>query len=170
MALITVISTGDGTAWVDNPNPAPNDTVTLTCQPFAGGATLEDIEARDGGGYSVALAVVPVQTFTWAYDTLTITVTFSTPKVNITIDGDGSAYVDTDYPTAGQTVTLTVTPDTNGKIKSIIGYDENGNMITFRNAKVQTFTWNYQSLDIFVTFKNKASHRMPIWEYPLFRN
>ena len=49
-------------------------------------------------------------------------------------------------------------------------YDENGNMITFDPIPEQDFTWEYETLDIIVTFAKKGlPHRMPIWMYPYLR-
>lgn len=78
MAFIFVNVNGDGTAYVDNPNPLPNDLVTLFAYPDTG-AELLDIIARDEGGHSIALSVVPEQSFQYmsAYGNITIDVYFS---------------------------------------------------------------------------------------------
>lgn len=168
MPLITVNYTGGGTAWVDNPNPSAGETVTLYAEPFEG-ATLDDIEAVDGEGYSIALYVQEEQTFEWQYDTMTITVTFSPPKIDITVIGDGAAWVSNDYPVTGDNVTLHCEPDPMKRIVSIVATDENGNIIPMRLKKEQTFIWLYQHLDIVITFGRAISHRMPIWMYPFLK-
>ena len=76
MSLIDVITTGNGVAWVDNPDPVQGDTVTLNAIPDTG-ETLDDIQAWDEHGYSIALYVQQVQQFTWNYGSMTISVTFS---------------------------------------------------------------------------------------------
>lgn len=168
MSKIEVTYQGGGIAYVSNPDPINGETVTLTATPFAG-ATLDDIEAWDENGYPIALYVQEVQTFTWRYVSMSIHVTFSPPKINIYIDGDGSAYVTNEYPQLGDSVTLHCDPDQGKRVKKVVGYDENGNLIPFRPIKEQTFTWNYQTLDIYVTFGRAISHHMPLWMYPMFR-
>lgn len=83
MAIVVNVS-GNGSAWVDDNNPEPNQEVTL----FAyanGGETLDDIYATDSGGHAIALSIAPVQTFRYntAWGTMTINVEFSgsTPPV-----------------------------------------------------------------------------------------
>lgn len=76
MAKIDVLITGNGTAYVDNDDPNIGDIVTLYCDPVVG-ETLDDVIAWDEHGYSIALATVAVQSFTWNYGAMTISVTFS---------------------------------------------------------------------------------------------
>lgn len=73
---ITVISTGNGIAYVSNSEPSIGETVTLYCEPDEG-ETLLDVYAVDLGGHSIALAVQLVQTFVYNYDGMIITVEFS---------------------------------------------------------------------------------------------
>lgn len=61
---IIVSTTGDGTAYVDNPNPLDGASFTLYATP-ASGETLQDITARDSHGYSIAMQVVPQYTYTY---------------------------------------------------------------------------------------------------------
>lgn len=78
MAQYTLYITteGNGTAYAV-PNPCEEDTsVTLYCIPDDG-EVLEDLDARDPQGYSVALSVVEEQTFSMTPYDLTIHVTFS---------------------------------------------------------------------------------------------
>ena len=167
MPKIEVTYTDGGTAWVDNPNPEIGEIVTLNAVPFSGGG-IDDIEAWDDQGYPIALYVQEVQTFTWNYVSMTIHVTFTPPKINIHIDGDGAAYVSNDFPSIGDNVTLHSDPDMGNRVKKIVGYDENGNVVTFRPIKEQEFIWNYQSLDIYITFGRRIPHRMPIEMYPIY--
>ena len=171
MSKIDVYSTGGGTAWVSNSDPADGETVTLNAVPVSG-ATLDDIEAFDIGGYPVAIYVQQQQQITWydSYGKLSIYVTFSEPKIHIYIDGDGTAYVSNEYPVSGETVTLYCEPDVRRRVKSVVGYDENGDIITFSNKKEQDFIWTYDTLDIYVTFGKKLEHHMPIWMYPMFND
>lgn len=67
---------GNGTAYA-SPNPQEEgQTVTLYCTPDTG-ETLDDIDARTPQGYSFALALAQVQTFTMPSYDLTIKVKFS---------------------------------------------------------------------------------------------
>ena len=168
MSDIYVEYEGGGTAWVSNSHPNIGEQVTLYAIPFAG-ATLDDIEAWDEGGYSIALSVQEEQTFTCNSQVITIHVTFSPPKIHIYIDGDGSAYVTNEYPVTGDSVTLHCDPDQGKRVKRVEAYDENGNLVPMRAVKEQTFIWNYQTLDIYVKFGRVYTHRMPIWMYPFLR-
>ena len=78
MAQYTLYITveGNGSAYA-SPNPCEEDEpVTLYCIPNEG-ESLEDIDARDPQGYSVALSVAEEQTFSMTNYDLTIHVTFS---------------------------------------------------------------------------------------------
>lgn len=174
MSLIDVVVVGNGTAWVDNPDPVLSDTVTLYATPDIG-ETLDDIEAWDSYGYSVALYVQQVQTFTWTYDAMTIKVTFSTAtptqKIFITTVGDGTAFVSNDSPHDGDTVTLDCIPDPRRKIESIEAVDKFDNPITLQKTDTQVFIWDdtWEEMYITVTFVNDMKHHMPIWMYPCLR-
>lgn len=74
--MIVVNSSGNGVAFVSNDNPAQGETVTLYCYP-AVGETLLDVYAVDLDGYSIALGVVEVQSFTYNYNGMIITAEFS---------------------------------------------------------------------------------------------
>lgn len=169
MSKIDVYSTGGGSAWVSNYDPQDGEEITIYAEPVTG-ATLDDIVAYDIGGFPVALYVQEEQTLIWqdSYGKLSIYVTFSEPLIHIYIDGDGSANVSNEYPVSGETVILECIPDMGKRIASIVGYDENGNLVRFRRKKTQSFTWVYQTLDIYVTFKRRIPHRMPIEMYPIY--
>ena len=167
MSAIEVFTQGSGMAWVSNSNPSPHEIVTLYCQPFAG-ARLEDIHAYEEHGYAVALYVQEEQTFEWTYESMMINVYFTEPKIHLYIDGNGSASVSTEFPTTGETVTLDCVPNMGQRVKKIVGYDENGNLVTFRRKKVQDFVWVYDTLDIYITFGRRIPHRMPIEMYPIY--
>ena len=62
---ISVISSGNGTAYVDVTHPIDGQNFTLYAIP-ASGETLDDITARDSHGYSIAMMVV--QQYTYTYD------------------------------------------------------------------------------------------------------
>ena len=162
MSKIDIYSTGGGSAWVSNYDPQDGEEITIYAEPVTG-ATLDDIVAFDIGGFPVALYVQEEQTLIWqdSYGKLSIYVTFSEPKIHIYIDGDGSAYVSNDYPVQGETVTLHCDPDQGKRVKKIAAYDENGTPVSFRPIKEQQFIWNYQTLNIYVTFGRAISHKMP---------
>lgn len=73
---IYVNVTGNGTAYVDNPSPSEGDEVTLYCTPN-GSDILEDVVGETITGYSVALYVQEIQTFTMPNESIIIEVTFS---------------------------------------------------------------------------------------------
>lgn len=76
MPKINIDVTGNGTAWVDNDDPNTGETVTLYCIPDVG-ATLDNVDAVDLEGHSIALAVQEEQTFTYgSYSGMIIYVTF----------------------------------------------------------------------------------------------
>lgn len=78
MSEIFVLTSGNGTAYVDNAYPLDGDTVTLYAYPDPG-ETLDDITARESHGYAVALSTTSMQSFTYrsVWNDLTIYVTFS---------------------------------------------------------------------------------------------
>lgn len=79
MGQIIVSWSGNGTAYVDDTMPEPNQLVTLYCIPDQG-ATLDDIVATDSGGYSIALdPTLTQQSFRYnsAWGTMFIGVQFS---------------------------------------------------------------------------------------------
>ena len=79
MGQIIVSWSGNGTAYVDDTMPEPNQLVTLYCVPDSG-ETLEDIVATDSGGYSIALdPTLTQQSFRYnsAWGTVLINVYFS---------------------------------------------------------------------------------------------
>lgn len=76
--MIYVNSSGNGTAYVSNPNPADGETVTLYAIPSSG-ATLLDLIAVDDGGYSIAISVQEQQQITYRayWINMYVTATFS---------------------------------------------------------------------------------------------
>lgn len=90
MATITVYSSGNGYAYVDNSSPVQGDIITLYAIADTG-ETINDIYAVDQYGYSIALdPTLWQQQFTYQnyYGNITITVQFSgsqppTPTLSI---------------------------------------------------------------------------------------
>ena len=79
MGQIIVSWSGNGTAYVDDTMPEPNQLVTLYCIPDQG-ATLDDIIAIDSGGHYIALdPTLTQQSFRYnsAWGTMQIGVQFS---------------------------------------------------------------------------------------------
>lgn len=78
MAFIWVNVSGNGTAYVDNPNPIAGDQVTLYAYADQG-EQINDIYALDSGGHYIAMYVQPQQTFTYnsAWGDVSIYVEFS---------------------------------------------------------------------------------------------
>lgn len=75
---IQIHSSGDGTAYVNDYNPEPNQWVTLFAYPNSG-ETLNDITATDAQGHSIAMSVSQEQSFRYnsSWGTMHIYVTFS---------------------------------------------------------------------------------------------
>lgn len=73
---IFLVVSGNGTAEVIPTSQEGGQPVTLYCLPYSG-ETLDDIEAQDPEGHSVALEVSEEQTFNMPAFNLTIYVTFS---------------------------------------------------------------------------------------------
>jgi len=86
MSKINVTYSGNGYAYISDPDPEPNQWVTLFANPSYG-ETLVDIVATDSQGYSIALGVQQQQTFRYnsAWGNIFIVVTFSgtTPSFNM---------------------------------------------------------------------------------------
>ena len=78
MSKINVTYSGNGTAYISDVDPEPNQMVTLYAYPDQG-ATLDDIAATDSGGHSIALLVTQEQSFRYNADwgNMRIVVTFS---------------------------------------------------------------------------------------------
>lgn len=150
MSNIYVNVIGNGTAWVDNPNPNNGDIITLYAYEDAGAALL-DITAVDYQGYSIALATTNVQQFQYdaSWQDMTITVTFSHDIITVNANGSGVAYVDNPNPNNGDTVTLYANPV--GRKYRLIGiecYDNSFNLIWTATTETTQFTYDSSWGDI----------------------
>ena len=150
MSNIFVNVIGNGSAWVDNPNPNNGDIITLYAYEDAGAALL-DITAVDYQGYSIALATTNEQQFQYdaSWQDMTITVTFSHDIITVNANGSGIAYVDNINPDNGDMVTLYATPV--GRKYMLIGiecYDSSFNLIWTATTETTQFVYDSSWGDI----------------------
>lgn len=160
MSNIYVNSTGNGVAYVDNPNPTTTgEVITLYAYP-ASGANLIDIEMVDQNGYSIAVSVIVVQTI--AYDAswgdCTITVTFSADIITVNSTGNGWAVVDNLNPDNGDSVRLSCTPGSSkDEVIGITITDQNNNVYNLPAVEDQYFTydsnWGDITIDVYFDIK-----------------
>ena len=78
MSKITLVVSGNGTAWVDDVDPEPNQVFTLYA--YANPPDdLYDIRAQDENGYWIAMQVTPVAQYQYnaAWGNITIYVDFT---------------------------------------------------------------------------------------------
>lgn len=76
--MITVVTIGNGTAYVSDANPSDGQTITVYAYPNTG-ESLDDLYAVDQDGHSIALLLQQVQPLTYraAWGDVTITAEFS---------------------------------------------------------------------------------------------
>ncbi|MBO4695627.1 MAG: hypothetical protein J5656_06930 [Clostridia bacterium] len=87
--MINVTYRGNGYAYIDDPNPEPNQIVTLYAYPDAG-ETIDDMIATDQHGYFIALDPSrTVQSFqyysSWGNVQITVIFSGSTPPTPTTV-------------------------------------------------------------------------------------
>lgn len=160
MSNIYVNSTGNGTAYVDNPNPTYTGEV-ITIYAYAdSGATLLDILMWDQNDYSIAVAVAPVQQIAYNADwgDCTIDVTFSHDIITVNANGNGWASVDNLNPNDGDSVRLSCTPGGRKyEVSEIYITDSNGNTWHLLPVEDQYFTydanWGDITIDVYFDLK-----------------
>lgn len=151
MSNIIVNSTGNGSAYVDTPNPTyTGEVITIYAYP-ASGASLIDITMDDQNGYPIAVSVTTVQQI--AYDITwgdcIINVTFSHDIITVNSNGNGWAVVDNPYPDNGDSVRLSCTPGSaQYEVTDIIITDSNSNSWHLPAVDDQYFTYDSSWGDI----------------------
>ena len=162
MSNIYVNVIGNGSAWVDNAAPSNGDVITLYAYAVSG-YFLIDISAVDQNGYSIAMAVTPVQQFVYDanWGDVTIAVKFSHDIITINDNGQGFSYVSNYYPADGESVTLVCNPDPHCEVINIVGTDQNGNDIGLIIADTQSFTYysSYGDVTIDVYYDKKFLYK-----------
>ena len=156
MSNIYVNSTGNGVAYVDNPNPTTTgEVITLYAYP-ASGANLIDIEMVDQNGYSIAVSVIVVQTIAYnaSWGDCTITVKFSADIITVNSTGNGWVVVDNLNPNNGDSVRLSCTPGSSqDEVVDIIVTDQNGNTWHLPPVDDQYFiydsSWGDITIDVY---------------------
>lgn len=162
MSNIYVVSSGNGSAYVDN--PAPNNGEIVTIYAYADpGATLDDLYMTDQNGAYIAISVTPVQQISYnsAWGNCTITAQFSVgggDTITVNANGNGMAYVDNANPSDGDTVYLYSFPG--GRKYMLIGidcYDSNMNLLWTADQETVSFTYddNWGNITIEVYFNLK---------------
>lgn len=164
MSNIYVISSGNGSAYVDNPYPNNGEIVTIYAYP-ASGEQILDLYMQDQNGYYIAVSQVPVQQISYdaSWGDCTITVQFSSGGgggdiITVNVNGNGMAHVDNANPSDGDTVYLYSFPGGNKYILTGIDcYDSNMNLLWTANQDTVSFTYdgNWGNITIEVYFDMK---------------
>lgn len=158
MSNIDVVVTGNGTAYVDNPNPVNGDIITIYAYADPG-AQLLDILMWDQNGYSIAIAVQQIQQIVYddTWGDCTIYATFSHDIITVNTDGNGYAYVSNVTPADGETVTLYSTPNNHYVVLEIICSDSNQQVLWTAQGDTVSFTYdaNWGDITIDVYFDKK---------------
>lgn len=150
MSNIYVNVIGNGTAYVDNPNPNNGDVITIYAFEDPG-AQLIDLTMQDQNGMYIAIFVQQIQQLVYdaSWGDCTITATFSHDIITVHANGSGVAYVDNPNPNNGDSVTLYANPV--GRKYMLIGiecYDSNFNPIWTATTETTQFTYDSSWGDI----------------------
>lgn len=145
MSNIYVNVIGNGTGYVDNPNPNNGDIITIYAY-LTPPASLLDITMQSQYGYYIAVGVTPVQQVQYdsSWGDCTITITFSHDIITVNANGSGVAYVDNPNPNNGDSVTLYANPvGRKYMLFEIICSDSNG--LVLWTAQTETTQFIYDS-------------------------
>ena len=150
MSNIYVNVIGNGTGYVDNPNPNNGDIITIYAY-LTPAASLLYITMQSEYGYYIAVDTTPVQQIQYdsSWGDCTITITFSHDIITVNANGSGVAYVDNPNPDNGDTVTLYANPV--GRKYALIGiecYDSNFNLIWTATTETTQFVYDSSWGDI----------------------
>lgn len=158
MSSIYVNTIGNGSAWVDNPNPENGDIITI----FAyadDGAQLLDLTMQDQNGAYIAIFVQPSQQLQYdgSWGDCTITATFSHDIITLHDNGNGYSYVSNLNPSDGETVYLTSVPDRKYMVFEIICSDSGGTVLWTAQAEELEFiydaSWGDITIDVYFEMK-----------------
>lgn len=150
MSNIYVNVTGNGTGWVDNPNPNNGDIITIYAYADSG-ATLLDVTMQSQYGYYIAVSVTPVQQISYdsSWGDCTIDITCSADIITVNSNGNGWATVDNLNPSDGESVRLSCTPSGRKyEVTDIYISDSNGNTWQLPAVEDQYFTYDANWGDI----------------------
>lgn len=150
---ITITSSEHGSITVDKTTAEAGATITITVSPDSG-YVLDTLTATDANGSSVAIS--DSNTFTMPETNVTVSGTFKIATISYSITvatgiTNGSISVDKNSATAGETVTITITPDSGYKLNVIIAKDSSGNAIVI--SATNTFTMPDSDVTVNATFK-----------------
>lgn len=159
MSNIYVNVTGNGTGYVDNPNPNNGDIITIYAYANSG-ATLLDVTMQSQYGYYIAVGITPVQQVQYdsSWGDCTIDITFSADIITVYSTGNGWATVDNPNPNHGDSVRLSCTPGSRkDEVVDIIVTDANGNSWQLPPVDDQYFTydssWGDITIDVYFDLK-----------------
>ena len=145
---VTVAETVNGTVTADQETAHAGDTVTLTVTPNEG-YWLRSLTVTEEGGSEVN---VTESTFTMPSANVIVTAVFAnTYGVIVVAAPNGTVSVDKEEPSAGETVTLTVTPDEGYELISIIATESSGTQLDLTAGDCGTYTFPMPASDVTVT-------------------
>ena len=173
---VTIAETVGGSVTVSNTNPYAGEAVTLNIIPDEG-YTIDSVSVTDESGNAVMLLnkrSVSYQ-FSMPESDVTVTVTFldKTPEITpetyqVIVGGsaDGTVSVDQQNPAAGETVTITVKPNTGKKVDQVTVTDESGNAldVTDLGGGKYSFIQPQSNVTVSVTFLDDSGSLSPTGE------
>ncbi len=174
---ITVEATGHGSVTPSSTYTFSGDTVILTVTPESG-YHLDSLTVLNKDGKTVTTTKTGnnTYTFTMPAGNVTVTATFTKEEpvryvVTISASDNGTVKASPTTAAAGDTVTLTVTPDAGYKIEFITVKDDNGEEITTKANEDGTYTFTMPAGDVTVTatFTLKQTPTPPAPQrYPIY--
>ena len=176
---VTVTETVGGTVTVSNTNPYAGSAVTLNIIPDEG-YSIESISVTDESGNDVMLLDKRSVSyyFSMPESNVTVTVTFlgkapepdpETFQVIVGGSADGTVSVDQQKPAAGETVTITVKPNSGKKVDQVTVTDASGNPVdvTDLGDNKYSFIQPQSNVTVSVTFLDDSGSLSPTGESDL---
>lgn len=158
---ISVNTPSNGTVTANPTKAKEGATVTLTINPNAG-YELETISATDGDNQAVTLnGSGNTRTFTMPASDVTVSATFkaSVYTVSVSSVSNGSIAANTTSATMGETVTLTITPDSRYELGSISVVDGSGQTVTLSGSgNTRTFTMPANNVTVTGSFVKERTY------------
>ncbi|MCD7803934.1 MAG: leucine-rich repeat protein [Oscillospiraceae bacterium] len=156
---VTIGEVENGTVTADVDTAEAGDTVTLTVTPDEG-YVVSSVTVTDADGNEITVA--DDYSFTMPENSVTISVVFeaeavepTTYTVTVGEAENGTVTADVDTAEAGDTVTLTVTPDEGYVVSSVTVTDADGNEITV--ADDYSFTMPENNVTVAAVFEEEAT-------------
>lgn len=100
--------------------------------------------------------------------------------ITVVVSGNGTAYVNNPNPVQDEWFTLYSTPYEGESLEDIVPYTQQGQVIAITPDEEVSLQYQefWGDVTIYVTFSStpvpptptqRKRHKMPIWEYPMFR-